>query len=89
VGILIPLLLALLMNNRHLKAPAVFRTLFYLPYIIPFVAAVLIWNGMLNAESGWINEALAGWACKILPCGWIRSPGFTGICHHGHLGHWQ
>jgi multiple sugar transport system permease protein len=58
VGILVPLFLALLLNNKHLKAASIFRTLFYLPYIVPFVAAVFIWGGMLNSESGWINESL-------------------------------
>lgn len=58
VGIFVPLFLALLMNNKHLKAAPIFRTLFYLPYIVPFVAAVFIWGGMLNSETGWINEAL-------------------------------
>ena len=27
-------------------------------YIVPFVAAVFIWGGMLNPESGWINRTL-------------------------------
>lgn len=58
VGILLPLALALLLNSNHLKGKVVFRTLFYLPYIVPFVAAVFIWGGMLNSETGWINEAL-------------------------------
>ena len=35
-----------------------FRSLFYMPYIIPFVAAVFLWGGMLNPETGWINRAL-------------------------------
>ncbi|MEA5078213.1 MAG: sugar ABC transporter permease [Anaerolineaceae bacterium] len=72
VGILVPLFLALLMNNRHLKSAPVFRTLFYLPYIIPFVASVLIWNGMLNPESGWINESLR-WLGMSNPPLWLDS----------------
>ena len=36
--------------------------LFFLPYVVPFVAGVLIWQQMLG-ESGWINEFLRflGW----------------------------
>jgi multiple sugar transport system permease protein len=37
-----------------------FRSMFYMPYIVPFVAAVFLWGGMLNPESGWINRALIG-----------------------------
>ena len=72
VSILVPLLLAMLMNNRHLKAAPIFRTLFYLPYIIPFVAAVFIWGGMLNSETGWINEVLR-WLGVQNPPLWVDS----------------
>jgi ABC-type sugar transport system permease subunit len=58
IGIFVPLGLALLMNNPRLKAAMTFRSLFYMPYIIPFVAAVFLWGGMLNPETGWINRAL-------------------------------
>lgn len=58
VGIFAPLGLAVLMNHKNLKAPMFFRSMFYMPYIIPFVAAVFLWGGMLNPESGWINRFL-------------------------------
>jgi multiple sugar transport system permease protein len=58
IGILLPLGLALLMNNDHLRGRMAFRSLFYMPYIIPFVAAIYLWGGMLNPETGWINRAL-------------------------------
>jgi multiple sugar transport system permease protein len=58
VGIFAPLGLALLMNSKWLKGQNIFRSLFYMPYIVPFVAAVFLWGGMLNPESGWINRAL-------------------------------
>src|SRR5215211_2115792 len=55
VGMILPLALALLMNNKYLVAKPLFRTLFYFPYIIPFVAAIFIWQAMINPEYGWIN----------------------------------
>jgi ABC-type sugar transport system permease subunit len=58
VGLLMPLGLALLVNSPHLRGTMLFRSLFYMPYIIPFVAAVFLWGGMLNPETGWINRAL-------------------------------
>jgi multiple sugar transport system permease protein len=74
VGIFAPLFLAVLMNNKHLKAPMFFRSMFYMPYIIPFVAAVFLWGGMLNPESGWINRFLlwAGVAKGSVPL-WANS----------------
>jgi multiple sugar transport system permease protein len=75
VGIFLPLAIAVLMNNKHLKGSMFFRSMFYMPYIVPFVAAVFLWGGMLNPESGWINrtlmlfgmpkESVPGWANDV------------------------
>ncbi len=58
IGILLPLFIAVLMNSPNLRGSNFFRSAFYMPYIIPFVAAIFLWGGMLNPESGWINRAL-------------------------------
>jgi ABC-type sugar transport system permease subunit len=58
VGIFAPLGIAVLMNNKYLKAPMFFRSMFYMPFIVPFVAAVFLWGGMLNSQTGWINRFL-------------------------------
>jgi ABC-type sugar transport system permease subunit len=71
VGIILPIGLALLMNSKYLKGQSISRTLFYLPYIIPFVAAIYIWGGMLNPETGWINEGLR-WLGVHNPPTWMN-----------------
>jgi len=58
VGILLPLGLALLMNSANVRGKVFLRAMFYMPFIVPFVAAVFLWGGMLNPETGWINRAL-------------------------------
>jgi multiple sugar transport system permease protein len=58
VMLFLPLFIAVLMNSPHLKGSNFFRSAFYLPYIIPFVAAIFLWGGMLNPETGWINRSL-------------------------------
>lgn len=58
IGIFMPLGLAMLMNSKYLKGQFIFRSLFYMPYIVPFVASVFLWGGMLNTETGWINRFL-------------------------------
>ncbi len=58
LGLIIPLAFALLVNSRHLIASNVFRTLFFMPTVIPVVAGTVIFGGVLNAQSGWINLAL-------------------------------
>jgi len=58
VGLALPFALALLLNSKYVKARGLFRTLFYMPYVIPFVAGLFAWGGILNADSGWLNEGL-------------------------------
>ena len=57
VSIVLPFAIALLLHSPALRGTAVFRVLFFLPYVVPFVAGVLIWQLMLG-DDGWINEAL-------------------------------
>lgn len=52
------LLLALLMNAKSVRGKAFFRTMFFMPTMVPLVAAVLIWGGVLNEQTGWINLLL-------------------------------
>jgi ABC-type sugar transport system permease subunit len=73
IGILTPLGLALLVNSPQLKGQMVFRALFYMPYIVPFVAAVFLWGGMLNPETGWINKSLRALGVENPPL-WANSP---------------
>ncbi len=49
------LFLAILLNSKNLLGVRLFRTLFYMPAMIPTVATVIIWNGVLNEHTGWIN----------------------------------
>ena len=52
------LMLALLMNTKSVRGKAFFRTMFFMPTMVPLVAAVLIWGGVLNEQTGWINILL-------------------------------
>ena len=47
--------LALILNSKNLIGRTIFRAFFYLPTMIPLVAIVLIWNGVLNNQVGWVN----------------------------------
>jgi multiple sugar transport system permease protein len=58
IAIIVPFVVALVLNSRYLYGAAIFRTLFFLPYVIPFVSGVLAWQGMLNLETGWVNLVL-------------------------------
>jgi len=56
VGMVLPVLLAAVLNSEYLAGKRFFRTLFYMPYVVPIVSAVYIWQGMLGTETGWINR---------------------------------
>jgi multiple sugar transport system permease protein len=71
VAMLLPFLLALGLNSRSVKGASAFRVLFFLPYVIPFVSGVLIWQGMLNPETGWIN-AFLGFLGVQNPPNWLN-----------------
>jgi ABC-type sugar transport system permease subunit len=60
--IIVPFLIALGLNSIYVRGAGLFRTLFFLPYVVPFVAGVLVWNQMLS-DTGWLNNALRflGW----------------------------
>jgi ABC-type sugar transport system permease subunit len=72
VGLIFPLMLAVMLNSPYLKAHSLFRTLFYFPYIVPFVAAIFVWGALLNAETGWINQTLRWVGVSNTP-NWLNS----------------
>ena len=62
-----------MLQSRHLRGSGAFRVLFFLPYVVPFIAGVLIWGGMLSNESGWINDALRAVGIEHPP-DWLQDP---------------
>ena len=58
IGLILPFGIALLLNSKSLRGSRYFQALFFMPYVIPFVAAIFAWSGMLNPEAGWINATL-------------------------------
>jgi ABC-type sugar transport system permease subunit len=72
VGLLLPFALALLLNSKSLRGSRYFQALFFMPFVIPFVAAIFAWSGMLNPEAGWINGALS--AIGITGPDWLNDP---------------
>ena len=61
-------LLAMLLN-QPVRGKSVFRTIFYLPTIVPTVAISMIWLWLLNPDFGLVNQMLRGIG---LPAGkWI------------------
>jgi multiple sugar transport system permease protein len=61
-GLTISLLLAAMLNQK-LKGTVLFRTLFFLPTLVPVVASALLWRWLLQPDVGLVNYAL--WNLRI------------------------
>ncbi len=58
IGMISAFMLAVLLNSKHLLARNVFRTLFYAPTMVPLIAAIVIWQRVLNPQTGWLNKII-------------------------------
>ncbi len=57
VALALSLVIALLLNQK-LRGMALFRTLYYLPSVVPTVAASILWLWLLNPDYGLVNKSL-------------------------------
>jgi multiple sugar transport system permease protein len=68
--LLVALGLALLLNTRS-SGISFYRTIYYLPGMMPAVAAAMVWYVLLDPRWGLINQGLGLFG--ISPLGWLRS----------------
>jgi ABC-type sugar transport system permease subunit len=71
IGVVVAFLLATLLNNDF-RFRTVFRTIFFLPSIVPVVASVMVWLWIYNPRFGLINSTLAAYGLQAIP--WLSSP---------------
>ena len=71
VGVVTAFLLATLLN-RGMRFRAVFRTIFFLPSIVPAIAAAEVWRWVYNPRYGLINSVLKSMGLATIP--WLSSP---------------
>ena len=67
------LLLAILLNNKHMKESKIYRALLIVPWALPSTIAILAWQGLLNEQYGGINNLLQllGAGCNVP---WLSDP---------------
>src|SRR5205085_5989410 len=63
--------LALLLNQR-LKTVGFFRTIFYVPSIVPVVASAIMWRLVFDRDAGALNAVLEFLHIPIV--GWLVDP---------------
>lgn len=70
LGLLVALVLALLLNTRS-RGIGIYRTIYYLPGLMPTVATALVWYILLDPRWGLVNAGLGLFG--FAPLGWLRS----------------
>ena len=70
-GMLVSLGLALLLN-ADIKGQAIYRTIIFLPSLVPAVASAMLWLWLFNAKLGLINLLLS--YAGISGPGWLSTP---------------
>jgi ABC-type sugar transport system permease subunit/ABC-type glycerol-3-phosphate transport system substrate-binding protein len=71
VGMAVGLAIAMLLNTE-VQGMQAYRTVFYLPAIVPMVAASLLWIWVLNPEVGLLNSLLRTFGISDPP-NWLQS----------------
>jgi multiple sugar transport system permease protein len=82
-------ILALILN-QDVKGRGLFRTIFYLPSLIPITAAVTAWRIILEKNFGMLNASISMFTPSPVAIGWLSDyslPGMTSIAIWGGLGY--
>jgi len=66
--------LAMLLNTK-VKGMALYRTLFYIPSLVPMVALGVLWLWVFNGQYGLLNEGLKGAGVPGPP--WLTDPAWS------------
>jgi ABC-type sugar transport system permease subunit len=85
--LILSFLLAMILN-QDVKGRGLFRTLYYLPSIVPGAAAILAWKVILDQNNGLLNGVISMWRPGTA-IGWLSNyamVGMTSIAVWGGLG---
>lgn len=77
IGTIAPLVLGLAMalmvwNARH--GSVFYRTVFFLPFILPQVAIGVVWGWIYEPSRGWLNKVLDLVGLESITTGWLGNP---------------
>ncbi len=74
VGGTVALVLAMLLNMK-VRGLSFYRTVFYIPVIVPVVASSIIWLWLFNPQYGVLNYAFTLFGIGPIP--WLTDPGWS------------
>lgn len=75
LGIMAGLLLAMLLDSK-VRGLHLYRTIFYLPSIVPAVASFILWVWILDPSQGFLNQFLSFAGVKHPPY-WLQDPAWS------------
>ncbi|MFN8495464.1 MAG: sugar ABC transporter permease [Caldilineaceae bacterium] len=71
-GVIIGALLLAILLNQKLKGTTIYRTIFFVPHLIPAVAIAVLWGYLMQPKLGPINQVLRGIGIRQPP-NWLAS----------------
>jgi len=74
INLIFALLVAMLLNMK-VRGMAVYRTVFYLPTIVPLAASTLLWIWIMNGQYGLLNKLLG--QLGLYQPSWFGDPAYT------------
>lgn len=74
LSLLLSFCLALLVNNQF-RGIGIFRTIYYMPTIVPAVSSAVLWTWIFNTEFGLMNEIMISFTGTKLA--WLQNPSLT------------
>ena len=75
IALQLPLALGLaLLVNKGLRGKTVFRTIFFLPYVLSDVITGVVWNFIYKPDNGLLNGILQHVIPGFTPQGWLGNP---------------
>lgn len=64
-----------LLVNKPLRGIGLYRSILYLPAVVPAVAVAIVWMFLLNPQNGFINYVLG--KLGLAPINWLGDPRYT------------
>lgn len=86
--LVVSFVLALILN-QDVKGRGIFRTIFYLPSLIPATAAITAWRIILERNFGMLNNFISLFTPEPIAIGWLSDyslQGMTAVALWGGLG---
>jgi multiple sugar transport system permease protein len=76
VNIVVALVVAMLLNRR-IRGVGIYRTIFFIPVLVPVVATATVWRFLLDTQYGMFNDMLNLFGFSPLP--WLTSESLSKI----------